>query len=324
MDQTRASALAAYQDLFERLWDCAFLIDKESFAVLDANPACERVLGISREALIGSSLPDWVVADQREEMTKSLRIARRRYYPRQFDSEWSADSSKKILMRVEACVLKLSDDSEVLQVVAKDVTREREIERQAEKYLQELRAANAKLEELSIKDELTGLYNIRHFKAELAKEHERSERYGTPYALVFIDVDHFKKYNDRNGHPAGDEVLRRMGAILREQVRNTDLPVRYGGEEFVVLCAGVNAQSARVLAERLQKAVASHAFPYRESQPLGAVTASIGVASFPQDGRSLDEVLKRADEALYASKENGRNQVTCFSTTVQSKRRKAA
>jgi diguanylate cyclase (GGDEF)-like protein len=173
------------------------------------------------------------------------------------------------------------------------------------------------------------LANYRHFREEAQKEHLRCTRYKAPYALVFIDADHFKNYNDQNGHPAGDRLLKELSRILKEEVRETDLPARYGGEEFVILCPGVDAPGAAVLAERVRVRVEKNQFEHGEKQPLGKVTVSIGVAGFPEHGATMDEVLQAADQALYRSKSAGRNRCTVMpsagaKTETPDRRKKAA
>ena len=178
--------------------------------------------------------------------------------------------------------------------------------------LGELTSANSKLEVLSTVDEMTGLYNFRHFKNELAKEHARSVRLGTSYAIVFCDLDHFKKYNDRNGHPAGDQLLREFAKTLQRTCRGGDLIARYGGEEFVVICPNIDARGGAIVAERIRKAVASQRFAEGEHQPLGRISCSIGVASYPEHGATPALVLKAADEAVYTAKSEGRDQFHVF------------
>lgn len=323
MAQKRLSELATYADLFERLWDIGLLLDFETYEILDANHAVERILGFNIEEVLGKSVTIWEDSSQKGALSKSLRIARRRYFPRQFDSCWVSKSGEKHVMEVSACVLKLTNGKEVIQVTASDVTQVREAKREVARYLEELKTANEKLEELSTTDEMTQISNFRHFKSELAKEHERSERYDTPYSIIFIDVDNFKHYNDRNGHPAGDQVLIQVARILKEQCRNTDLPARYGGEEFVILGPGVSWKNALVLAERVRKKIEEETFEHGEAQPLGCVSVSIGVSSCPADGASVEQILQAADEALYYSKTNGRNQVTSYNR-VKGKQKTAA
>lgn len=306
------SQLAAYADLFDRLLDCTLLLEPETQLILEANVACERVLGQSNApepqtaAFVGRPLLDWVDPECREDVTKALRIAMRRYYPRQFDTRFKLPDGRVIHMDVLACPLGLADGRQVLQIIARDVTFRREAEAKMKDLL-------ARLEVLSSVDEMTGLFNFRQFKSELQKEHLRSHRFATPYAIVFCDVDHFKHYNDRNGHPAGDRLLKEFAVTVQRTCRGSDVVARYGGEEFAVICPGIDAKGAQVLAERIRNAINETAFEFGEFQPLGRLTVSIGVSSYPDHGRSPDQVLKAADDAVYRSKTNGRNCVTVAS-----------
>jgi diguanylate cyclase (GGDEF)-like protein len=159
----------------------------------------------------------------------------------------------------------------------------------------------------AITDELTLLANRRRFTETLAVEVRRAERFGDPLALVLADLDDFKLINDQYGHQAGDEVLRRFADVLRENVRDFDLPVRYGGEEFAVLLPETGLDGAEQLARRLQAALLRLRLPeVGGAEP--PVTASFGVASFPA-ARSADELLSAADRALYRAKAAGKNRV---------------
>lgn len=169
------------------------------------------------------------------------------------------------------------------------------------------------LEELSTQDGLTQLANIRHFKNQLEIEHNRAQSYSDHYCIVLFDVDHFKNYNDRNGHPAGDALLRHLSKILQENIRNTDLAARYGGEEFIVLLRSTDHEGGWIFAERIRKVIEEHRFEYGELQPLGKLTISVGVAEFPQSGKTMENLIEAADQALYQSKRNGRNQTTSAS-----------
>ncbi len=299
-----------YSDLFERLMDSGFLIDPESYAVLDTNSAAERVTALAREQILGTVFTNWVLEEQREVMEQALRIARRKYYPREVKTWMSFGGERRVLMDVVLCSLMLSTGRQVIQIITKDITREFEAEQRAAQYLQDLHAANQKLEELSITDEMTKLYNFRHFKKSLEAEHARASRYSSRYSVVFCDMDNFKHYNDRNGHPAGDDLLRSFAKVLKSSVRSVDLVARYGGEEFVVLCPETDQEGARELAERIRETVATTVFPFGEFQPLGKISISMGVASFPEDGALSQDVLEAADQGVYYSKKNGRNQVT--------------
>jgi diguanylate cyclase (GGDEF)-like protein len=158
-------------------------------------------------------------------------------------------------------------------------------------------------------DGLTGVFNKRHFQERLSSEIRRAERDGNGVSLLLLDIDHFKNYNDTNGHVAGDEVLKKVGQLLRGSVREDDVVARYGGEEFVILYPGASKALAYRLAQGLRRAVESHPFAGAERQPLGAVTISGGVASFPQDAKGAVELIRAADDALYQAKKAGRNRI---------------
>jgi diguanylate cyclase (GGDEF)-like protein len=171
----------------------------------------------------------------------------------------------------------------------------------------ELAEANARLAQLAVTDGLTGLYNHRHFHERLALEVERSGRNGLPLALFMIDVDHFKKYNDLNGHPAGDGVLRTVAKLLAEGRRVNDICARYGGEEFAVVLVDTPKLQAAQVADKLRQRIAEFAFPQADNLPGGRLTISIGVAAFPDDAATPDALVRAADAALYKAKAGGRN-----------------
>jgi len=175
--------------------------------------------------------------------------------------------------------------------------------------LVKLRDANDALSTLAITDGLTGLYNFRYFHQKLETEILRSRRLRNPLSLVMIDVDTFKLYNDRNGHPAGDVILQELAAIIRRRIRATDIACRYGGEEFVVLLLDTGKDFAAAVAEQLRYRVEEYDFPDRERQPSGRLTISLGIATFPDDAKEAAILLKASDDALYQAKEHGRNRV---------------
>jgi diguanylate cyclase (GGDEF)-like protein len=172
-----------------------------------------------------------------------------------------------------------------------------------------LEEANQRLNRLAVTDGLTGLYNHRYFHEQLQQSVERSLRSRTPTALLMIDVDHFKKYNDRQGHPAGDEALRTVARLISEDRRAVDVVARYGGEEFAILLHDVPRTTAVELAEKIRARVASAPIAHADKQPLGQLTVSIGVAGCPQDGQTAEALLEAADVALYRAKKSGRDTV---------------
>lgn len=172
-----------------------------------------------------------------------------------------------------------------------------------------LRTMAHQLYESSIRDPLTNVNNRRYFAERLEREMAFSGRHGTPTSVLILDADHFKQINDTRGHSAGDRVLIDLASILVSRVRTEDLVARYGGEEFVVLLRNTDCDGARVVAERLRSAIASHGFEYGGER--FTVTVSVGCAA-SQGGRSGEELLVAADECLYRAKNAGRNRVeTC-------------
>ena len=158
-------------------------------------------------------------------------------------------------------------------------------------------------------DGLTHLANRKHFDNFLETQIEYSRQTHKTCSLIMLDVDNFKHYNDTNGHQLGDEVLKGVARVLATSVRSSDLAARYGGEEFVVVLPETKKQMAAVIAEKMRRTIQETDFPKGADQPLGYLSASFGVASFPEDGASGEEILKAADDCLYRAKENGRNRV---------------
>ena len=186
---------------------------------------------------------------------------------------------------------------------------ERTLEQRVEERTLQLQQLNERLEALSLQDALTGVANRRQFDHMLRKEWSRMERQGEPLALLMLDVDSFKPYNDQYGHPAGDECLRAVALAIAGASRGSDLVARYGGEEFVVIAPATAGADALQLAQRACQAV--HAFGLVHGcSDQGVVTLSCGVASaIPGPDSSLEALLRRADDALYTAKARGRNQV---------------
>ena len=161
----------------------------------------------------------------------------------------------------------------------------------------------------TLTDRLTGLYNYGTFVDYLHNEVTKVDRYGGELCLLMLDLDHFKQFNDRHGHEAGNELLRRLGATIRSTVRTADLPARYGGEEFAVLIRGDETHGYE-LAERLRRAVEDVTVEVR-GEPV-CTTLSAGIATYPAAAADEAELIESADAALYESKRRGRNRVTIF------------
>lgn len=170
---------------------------------------------------------------------------------------------------------------------------------------------NARLYEMAVTDGLTKLFIRRHFMQRMNEEFRRAKRYGREMSLLMLDIDHFKKLNDTYGHQAGDKVLVEVSKIFKHATRATDVCGRYGGEEFCILLPETSTTGAMIIARRLRKEVANEEVMFKRFEL--NVTVSLGVATFPRDARDPQELIRKADLALYRSKEEGRNRVTPFS-----------
>jgi two-component system cell cycle response regulator len=185
-------------------------------------------------------------------------------------------------------------------------------QKKAEQLAHGLKQANEKLQRMASIDELTGLYNRHYFEDFFAREFSRCRRYKRPMSCIIMDIDHFKKVNDTYGHLQGDSILRELGERLQNLLRGSDVAVRYGGEEFVVLLPETGLYAARIAAEKIRRAIAVDPFRYKPNQGLD-ITISLGIAGFDgtRGADSPQDLLKQADTLLYKAKESGRNRC-CF------------
>lgn len=221
------------------------------------------------------------------------------------------------LMAAERAVgVALFAHREAGRYVPRDLERLRSIANLVASAIENVRLHQS-IRAMAVTDGLTGLTNHRRLQEILTEEIWRSQRYGSPVAVIMCDLDSFKAYNDTYGHPQGDELLRRVARILQNSVRTVDTVARYGGEEFCIVLPETDRLQAEAMAERLRLAVQQTGFPGRADGPPVQKTMSFGVAAFPEDTREGDQLVPLADEALYRAKRSGKNQ-------VQSARRRGA
>lgn len=197
----------------------------------------------------------------------------------------------------------------VLTALQQQAVQVQEYGARFESINEELRGANLRLREMSLTDELTEVGNRRQFDMRIREELNRSSRFGHTFSLIIVDIDNFKGYNDRYGHHQGDIVLHQLGNLLRSISRDGDVPCRVGGEEFAVILPETSKADAALFAERLRRGVAASIHAPNSGEP---VTVSIGLAAFPEDGKTHEEIYRAADEAMYQSKQAGKNQVTAY------------
>lgn len=177
-----------------------------------------------------------------------------------------------------------------------------------------------KVQRLSVTDGLTRLFSHRHFRQRLDEELDLTKRYASHMALLMLDIDHFKRYNDTYGHIAGDQVLMATARILKETCDATQLVARYGGEEMVVMLPEADQEQGIALAEKIRTRIESNVYNVGKEQT--RVTVSIGVASYPQDAANATSLISQADTALYAAKEGGRNRVVGFTPGLRTLEKK--
>jgi diguanylate cyclase (GGDEF)-like protein len=173
----------------------------------------------------------------------------------------------------------------------------------------DLRRSEMRYRELSLTDELTGLYNARHFFRQVQSEVDRAIRYDSPLSICVLDIDHFKQYNDTYGHLCGDAVLSELGRVIQKLIRDSDSAYRYGGEEFIIVLPATNREEAARVAERIRASFNEHAFFPRSGTEVH-VSISLGVTSY-NPGESVSDFVDRADQNMYAAKKCGRNTTVC-------------
>ena len=188
----------------------------------------------------------------------------------------------------------------------------------AEKYASELKKANEKLREMALRDGLTGLYNHRYFQELVDNEMSRARRYKKPFSLIMLDLDHFKKINDKYGHPVGDIVLKEVSKAINNTIRESDIAARYGGEEFAIVLPETDLKGAALAAERLRKAVEN-----LEIEANGCcvdATISVGATCYhiSVGDKNKSDLISAADSALYNSKNTGRNKISIVSIGSES------
>ncbi|MFQ5780540.1 MAG: diguanylate cyclase [Nitrospiria bacterium] len=176
----------------------------------------------------------------------------------------------------------------------------------------QLHEKTQKLKKISITDPLTGLLNRRYFQERLLEEVERTRRHEVPVSLVMMDLDNFKAFNDVYGHQGGDEILRFFSHAIRKYIRAIDVPCRYGGEEFTVILPQTSKEDAQIIADRLCRGIEKKESLHKKFSACGNLAVSIGLATFPEDAKTTEELIRNADRALYQAKIQGKNQVVIF------------
>ncbi|MBD3386238.1 diguanylate cyclase [candidate division KSB1 bacterium] len=219
-----------------------------------------------------------------------------------------ADKIKGIESGADEFITKPFNKMELLARV-KSLLRIKFLYDELQDKVKQLEQAKERLRELAVTDGLTQLHNYRYFKEYITRELRRAQRHKNDVSLIMLDIDFFKHYNDTHGHLAGDQVLRTIASLMKKNIRDIDFAARYGGEEFTIVLSQTDKPGAGIVAEKIRKLVEEHPFEFQEKQPNGNLTISMGVATFPRDGKTTDELIHSADRRLYQAKAQGRNNV---------------
>jgi diguanylate cyclase (GGDEF)-like protein len=286
-------------------------LESVGYQVILANDGVEALQRIDEES------PDLVLLDVMMPKMNGFQVCRRlksientRFIPIIMVTALNEieDKVKGIEAGADDFISKPFNKLELLARV-KSLLRIKYLHDELELKIEELEIAQSKLIQLAITDGLTGLYNYRYFKEQLTQEIIRAKRHNNNISIAMIDIDYFKNYNDTHGHPAGDLVLKTIADLLRTNIRKIDIAARYGGEEFALILAETDKQAASFVASKIKNLIEKQKFNYEETQPNGKLTISMGIATFPDDAMTLDDLVKMADQRLYRAKKAGRNRV---------------
>jgi diguanylate cyclase (GGDEF)-like protein/PAS domain S-box-containing protein len=298
--QTIKTSELRYRRLFEAAQDGILLLDAETGMITDVNPFLVKMLGFSREEFVKRKL--WEVGAFRdvEASQDAFEALQKNEYIRYENLPLRAKDGRLVDVEFVSNVY-LVGGEKVIQCNIRDITERKQAQ-------DALAKSEAFLRELSVRDHLTGLFNRRYMEETLDRELLRASRKELSLGVIMVDVDEFKHFNDSRGHAAGDVVLRELGSLLLGHFRGEDVACRYGGDEFVVVLPEASQIVTHARAGRLCEHI-RHLNIQFEGEPLEAVTLSIGVAAFPENGSTSAEILKAADTALYRAKHAGRDRV---------------
>jgi len=285
-----------YRTLFEDSRD-AIAITARDGTFQDVNKAMLDLFGYRKEQIMRMKFQD--LYEDPADVAKFQHEIERKGSLRDHEAKLLKKGGK-VMHCLFIVTQKRSEDGTIAgyQGIVRDITAHKAME-------EALRENEKRYKELSITDDLTGLFNQRHFYNQLRAEIDRIQRYKHPLALLLLDVDNFKIYNDTYGHLAGDKVLAKLGEVIRNSIRKTDSGYRYGGEEFTVILTETRGQDAVVAAERLRKRFADEIFFPVPLEPV-RVTVSVGIANY-RDGEEIASFVKRADQNMYEAKSKGKN-----------------
>jgi diguanylate cyclase (GGDEF)-like protein/PAS domain S-box-containing protein len=275
----------------------------------DVNPYLINMLGYSRDEFIKKKLWEVGAFKDIEANREAFETLQKNEYIRYEDLPLRAKNGQLMHVEFVSNVYMVSREK-VIQCNVRDITARKQAQ-------DDLRKSEALLRELAIRDYLTGLFNRRYMEETLERELLRAARKQVSLGIIMLDVDGFKQFNDLHGHALGDSILCELGKLLLTHVRGEDIACRYGGDEFILVLPGSPRSVTRERAELICE-LAKQIQPSFEGQALDAITLSLGVAVFPEDGSSSAAVLRAADDALYSAKRQGRGRVAVAGQEITS------
>jgi diguanylate cyclase (GGDEF)-like protein/PAS domain S-box-containing protein len=289
-----------YRRLFEAAQDGILLLDAATGAITDVNPFLIRMLGYSRTELVQKKLWEMGAFKDIEASQEAFEALQKNEYIRYEDLPLRAKNGRLVDVEFVSNVY-LVGDQKVIQCNIRDITERKQAE-------DALLKSQTLLREQSVRDYLTGLFNRRYMEETLERELLRAARRQLSLGIIMLDVDEFKHFNDTYGHAAGDVILHELGSLLLRQVRGEDIACRYGGDEFIIILPDASHEVTRERAEVICE-YAGQFHLQLEGRSLAAVTLSLGVAVFPEDGATSTGILRAVDAALYRAKREGRGRV---------------
>jgi diguanylate cyclase (GGDEF)-like protein/PAS domain S-box-containing protein len=293
-----------YRTLVENASDIVFRLDNTGHITF-VNPAALHIIGYEEKEIIGRHYPTFIRSDMQEDAMK--------FFGRQFVKGIHNTYSEYPVIVKDGREIWLGQNTQLIfqdgkvvafQAVARDITERKRAE-------ETLKESENRYRDLSIIDDLTQLYNSRHFYDQLKMEIDRVDRYGQPLTLLLLDLDDFKRFNDEYGHVEGDQVLMRLGQVIKRCLRRIDSAYRYGGEEFTIILPTTTSEDGAVTAERIRAEFKKENFSPKSVQDVH-LTVSIGLAQYkPQE--EMKAFVHRVDQLMYQGKKNGKNRVCCES-----------
>ncbi len=289
-----------YRRLFEAAQGGILILDAETGMITDVNPFLINMLGYSRAEFLEKRLWEVGAFKDIEASKDAFQALQMNEYIRYKDLPLRTKDG--LLIQVEfVSNVYWAGSEKVIQCNIRDITERKQVQ-------DALLKSEALLREQSVRDHLTGVFNRRYMEETLERELLRASRKGLPLGIIMLDVDDFKRFNDKYGHAMGDAILRELGSLLLKHVRGEDIPTRYGGDEFIIVLPEASQAVTRQRAELICEDAKQFRLQF-EGQTLEAVTLSLGVAVFPEHGSTSTVLLKAVDEALYRAKREGRGRV---------------